>query len=380
MFATRLVQLTCVVVAMAVGFLYYDDVSPDRIETEFSSNLRAWFARGKYMTYKNSYRIFYVAEHLVKSSGGANVHHNEEDGNDDISEGNVVLFLHGFPTSSFDFAPVWKQFVQSLGGDDSSRARINASVLVTFDYIGYGFSDKPFDYEYSIFDMADMVDKLLVHLNVRRVTLVAHDIGDTVALELLRRQNLVSPSSDAQFNTNHFHIDKCVLLNGGIVHALHRPMWFQQMLLTKYARHLAANGFFKFISFRRGFLSVFGSLHQPNAVDLYDFYLTIRYKEGNRVLPLTIGYIEERQQYGDVWLDALNDTHVPVTFIYGPADPINPRDKFISKVRTDLPRLKLHVLNDLVSHYPHWEDAFTVFELIRTFIGEGTAATTTFVA
>ena len=52
------------------------------------------------------------------------------------------------------------------------------------------------------------------------------------------------------------------------------------------------------------------SLHQPNAVDLFDFYLTIRYKQGNRVLTLTIGYIQERQQYGDVWLDALNDTHV----------------------------------------------------------------------
>ena len=68
--------------------------------------------------------------------------------------------------------------------------------LLAFDYVGYGFSDKPLDYEYSIFDYADMVDKLLLHLNIRKVFIVAHDIGDTVALELLRRDNLK--------NQNHF--------------------------------------------------------------------------------------------------------------------------------------------------------------------------------
>ncbi len=164
MLTTRIVQLTCVLIAIVVGFVYYDDVSSDdlSIERHFSDALRAWKTRGKYMTYKNAHQIFYIAEHLTNPL--------TQQVDDDL-EDHTVLFLHGFPTSSFDFARVWKQFASP---DSALRARLNVTLLLTFDYLGYGFSDKPFaDYadQYSIFDMADMVDKLLLHLNVRRVTL-----------------------------------------------------------------------------------------------------------------------------------------------------------------------------------------------------------------
>jgi pimeloyl-ACP methyl ester carboxylesterase len=96
--------------------------------------------------------------------------------------------------------------------------------------------------------------------------------------------------------------------------------------------------------------------------------LSIRYNHGNRVLPLTINYMEEREQYGNIWYDALNETSLPVLFIYGPADPINLREKFLQKLRQDLPKIKLNVLSDMTGHYPHFEDCFTVFQLISKFL------------
>lgn len=78
--------------------------------------------------------------------------------------------------------------------------------------------------------------------------------------------------------------------------------------------------------------------------------------------------MNEREEYGNIWYDALNETSLPVLFIYGPADPINPRSKFTRKLRTDLPRVKLSVLSDFVGHYPHYEDSFTVFQLIKSFL------------
>lgn len=78
--------------------------------------------------------------------------------------------------------------------------------------------------------------------------------------------------------------------------------------------------------------------------------------------------MKEREEFGSIWYDALNETSLPVLFIYGPDDPINPRDKFPQKLREDLPRVKLSILSEMVGHYPQFEDSFTVFQLIKNFL------------
>ncbi len=57
---------------------------------------------------------------------------------------------------------------------------------------GYGFSDKPRGLEpspYTIHTYADVAEQLLTHLGVASVHVLAHDVGDTVAQELLARHN-----------------------------------------------------------------------------------------------------------------------------------------------------------------------------------------------
>ena len=78
--------------------------------------------------------------------------------------------------------------------------------------------------------------------------------------------------------------------------------------------------------------------------------------------------MQEREEYGSIWYDAINETTMPVFFIYGPADPINPRSKFPTKLRKELPRVKLTVLSEMIGHYPHFEDSYTVFELIKNIL------------
>lgn len=190
--------------------------------------------------------------------------------------------------------------------------------------------------------------------------MVAHDASDSVAQELIRRDNLK--------NQNHFSILKCVLFNGGIFTSIYRPRIGQELLRTQFVGPYFANYFFQYFFFKPMFAAIFGSLNQPTSTDLYDFYLTIKYNHGNQVLPRTIRYMNEREQYGDVWIDALNETVVPVLFIFGPADPINPKDKFPLQMKRDLPFVKLAILSDLVGHYPQWEDPFTVFAIIKEFL------------
>ena len=86
----------------------------------------------------------------------------------------VLVFLHGFPSSSYDF----RGLLPELPGRDA----------LLFDFLGFGLSDKPRDHTYSLFWQADLVEDLIRRrFGGRKVFLVAHDMGTSVATELLAR-------------------------------------------------------------------------------------------------------------------------------------------------------------------------------------------------
>src|SRR5215510_11231454 len=84
-----------------------------------------------------------------------------------------LLFVHGFPTSSIDFAPV-------VGRLAAERR------VVLVDLPGYGLSDKP-DRAYSLFGQADAVEAVAGTLGLGELDLLTHDMGDSVGGELLAR-------------------------------------------------------------------------------------------------------------------------------------------------------------------------------------------------
>src|SRR5204863_10086169 len=57
-------------------------------------------------------------------------------------QGTPVLALHGFPTSSYDFA--------------AALEHLRGRRVVIFDFLGFGFSEKPAGYGYSLFEQADV--------------------------------------------------------------------------------------------------------------------------------------------------------------------------------------------------------------------------------
>jgi len=88
-------------------------------------------------------------------------------------DGPPLLVVHGFPTSSIDFAPV----VDRLAAGRR---------VVLVDLPGYGLSDKP-DRAYSLFGQADAVEAVARALGLGEVDLLTHDMGDSVGGELLAR-------------------------------------------------------------------------------------------------------------------------------------------------------------------------------------------------
>lgn len=155
-FGSKLVSLLVAVVAIMAALYVYDRKSNDQLREEFSYNLNKWYEKGNYFYYEGQHRVFYVQDFLNDDDD-----QNNESNNKNNDEDIHVLFLHGFPTNSYDYTRLWSLFKL----EDNERAKIKAKSLITFDFMGYGFSDKPFDYDYSLFDMADIVDSLLIHLS-----------------------------------------------------------------------------------------------------------------------------------------------------------------------------------------------------------------------
>lgn len=81
----------------------------------------------------------------------------------------TFVLLHGYGGSSFS----WRTWAPAL-------ARIGHVVLV--DMKGFGSAPKPDDGSYSPHDHADLIHRLILQRDLRRVTLVGHSLGGGVAL------------------------------------------------------------------------------------------------------------------------------------------------------------------------------------------------------
>src|ERR1700744_2421837 len=123
--------------------------------------------------------------------------------------GPTLLLLHGFPTWSYDYAEV----ASDLARDHE---------VITLDFLGYGASDKPNPYQYSVAESADTVEDLLAHLHLESAHLVVHDYGGIVGQELVDR---------ALADALGFTISSVTVLNCGIVYSAYRPTRLQKLLI-----------------------------------------------------------------------------------------------------------------------------------------------------
>lgn len=87
----------------------------------------------------------------------------------DEGEGEPLLLVHGNPTWSF----YWRNLILGLRG----RYR-----LIAVDHIGCGLSGKPRGYSYRLAQHVANLRRLIEHLDLRNITLVAHDWGGAIGL------------------------------------------------------------------------------------------------------------------------------------------------------------------------------------------------------
>jgi pimeloyl-ACP methyl ester carboxylesterase len=91
----------------------------------------------------------------------------------DEGSGPTLLFVHGNPTWSFAF----RNLIKAL----SPQFRVLA-----VDHIGCGFSDKPQDYPYRLSQHVANLERFIVGLDLREITLFAHDWGGAIGMGAAR--------------------------------------------------------------------------------------------------------------------------------------------------------------------------------------------------
>lgn len=256
----------------------------------------------------------------------------------------VILCIHGFPTSSFDWLPVWQPI--------STHYRLIAS-----DLLGFGFSDKPQQHTYTILEQADLITALLSHLGISKVHILAHDYGTIVAQELIARH-------EAARADHALNILSVTFLNGAIFPEMHRPRIIQKLLLSPAG--VLVSYLLNERSFRKSFSAIFGRNTQPSAEELKSFWTLITYNRGHRISHLLINYIRERKQHRERWVGAMHATRIPLALINGLDDPVSGAH-LVACVRQDLPQMQVFELTG-IGHYPQVEAPAQTAQYLLSFL------------
>ncbi len=242
--------------------------------------------------------------------------------------GPLLLFLHGFPSCSYD----WKRLLEL-------RPETNA---LAFDFLGFGLSEKPRDYEYTLAWQADAVEELVRRAGSPPVFVVAHDMGTSVATELMAR--------DLRGELG-FDMKGALLFNGSMLLHLSSPTVGQRLLRSRlgplFARLTSER------SFRAQFSRVFSAEHPLSSEEAADQWSLLSHNGGQRVAHRTIHYMAERERFTERWHGAIRDWPGALTLAWGLLDPVATVD-VLDGLRALRPGVEVIELPD-AAHYPQIE-------------------------
>jgi len=251
----------------------------------------------------------------------------------------MLLLLHGFPSSSFDWGPLLEQHPENA--------------VLMFDCLGFGLSDKPTDHVYTLGWQADAAEELIRQAGSPPTFVVGHDMGTSVSTELMARDLLGELS---------FPMTGVLLFNGSILLHLATLTRGQRLLRSPLAP------LFSRLSNKRVFVDEFSRLfstgHPLTANEAEDQWSLITHNGGRTITHLTINYTRERERLTDRWHGAFRDWPGPLSLAWGLQDPVA-TTRVLAGLRELRPGVTVQELPEL-GHYPQIEDPAAVAAALRS--------------
>ncbi len=262
-------------------------------------------------------------------------------------DGPLIAFLHGFPSSSYD----WRHVLEADRPEP----------VLTFDFLGFGLSDKPRDHVYSLFWQADLAEEMISrHADGRDVFVVAHDMGTSVTTELMAR--------DLEGKLG-FALAGVLLFNGSIVLDKASLTPSQKILRSRLgplASRLSSERVF-----RQQFGSIFSDAHPLTDDEAADQWALICHGGGRSMGHKLVFYLGERVEFAERWHGAIRDWK-DLQLAWGLLDPVA-STAVLGALRELHPGVPVTEMPDL-GHYPQLEDPERMARIVADAIATRQAA------
>ena len=240
-----------------------------------------------------------------------------------------MTLLHAFLSSSYDWARVAPELSRRYA-------------LLLPDFLGFGASEKPVEHAYSLQEQADLVEALWALEGITSTVVVAHDFAVSVTQELLARRAEGVLSVD---------LVAVHLLNGGVYPHLYRPEPASMALLDpEHGPQLAATLTQEL--FALAVKPTFAGGFDPSE-ESADIFQAATRDGGREVATRLATYINDRAANSERWVSALEQTDVPLSFVWGMLDPVAGAD-MAEQIRRRCPSAAFVAL-DNVAHWPALE-------------------------
>lgn len=255
----------------------------------------------------------------------------------DEGTGSPIVFVHGTQTWSFLF----RHLIRGLSRDHR---------CVAPDHLGFGLSDKPEAFAGTPAQHARNLARLLDHLGLRDITLVAHDFGGPIAM--------------AYAQTHPDKVRKIVLMNTwmwglrGDPHAEKIARYVTGIVgKFKYSHGNLAHQFVKPLFYDKSQFT--------HAID--EAYFGPFQDREHRQGPMRLmqAMIKEHEWYEDLWANRYLTEDAPMMLLWGVSDP-HFGERYMNRMWAGFPLANVHRL-DHCGHFPPEEKPDECIAAIRQF-------------
>jgi len=241
---------------------------------------------------------------------------------DEAGEGTAIILMHGFPDNHHLY--------------DRVLPFLRDRHVVTFDFLGWGESDKPAQHSYTAYAQTAELDRVISALELDRVILVAHDASGPPAIDWA----IAHPE----------RVERLVLLNTyySTMRSLRPPeaIWlFSTPVVRRVARW--SSTIFNHWLFRRMYYWQVGRFFRDQAIR--DEFLPVLYEQFTRDPSAHAAFFSLNEDLRPMLrdratrADALRTFEPPVRILFGGADPYLNANVAREFARL-FPRAELHLI------------------------------------
>jgi pimeloyl-ACP methyl ester carboxylesterase len=212
----------------------------------------------------------------------------------DEGEGEIVLFVHGTPSWSFEYRHVIREL----------KAHYRC---IAIDHIGFGLSDKPENYNYSTQNHSETLKCFILEKQFDNITLVVHDFGGPIGLNFA-----------IQYPDKIKHL---VILNSWLWSSRSDPDFIK---LSRILKSPFMPFLYTYLNFSPNYIlpKSFGEIKLSKRIKRHYSKPFATKTQRNGALAFTRSLLHDQEWFEELWMKRSVISNKPTLLIWGMKDPV----------------------------------------------------------